>query len=360
MAIEGYVDRFTDTFVAGWAWDSDEPTRHVDVDILVDGELAARVCAGQYRDDLRKNNIGDGNHAFSYSFPSPIDPERHAISAHVQGGIVLPLSAGAHVRFTPVARPLDWPPIKVDTEANAEQLNELYDRVGSVWSQLGQSEPYWSVITVPEFRTDVLSRDDLIFYESGRANVEEFAAFAARSGFIFSPSQTCFELGCGVGRLTAWLAPKFKQVIAADISQHHLDIAAAALRARNIDNVSFRHLTDVQQLAQIGSFDVFFSLMVLQHNPPPVTMSILEAIFAQLNRGGVGYFQLPTYEKEYVFNVNAYLADKSDGMEMHVVPQSVVIDAIYGCGCRLVELREDGFTGSPTGVSNTFLIQKIA
>jgi methylase of polypeptide subunit release factors len=91
---------------------------------------------------------------------------------------------------------------------------------------LGQSEPYWSVLTAPEFRGEKFKHDS-IFYETGNINVEEFAAFAARSGFSFSSSQTCFELGCGVGRLTTWLASRFGQVIAADISRHHLDIAAA-------------------------------------------------------------------------------------------------------------------------------------
>jgi hypothetical protein len=62
----------------------------------------------------------------------------------------------------------------------------------------------------------------------------------------------------------------------------------------------------------------------------------------------------------YSFDLAAYLAHPSgDDMEMHAVPQSVVIDLIYQSGCRLIEVREDGFTGSATGISNTFLVQKL-
>jgi hypothetical protein len=46
----------------------------------------------------------------------------------------------------------------------------------------------------------------------------------------------------------------------------------------------------VRQLAQIGGFDFFYSVIVLQHNPPPVIVHMLKTVFAQLNPGGIGYF----------------------------------------------------------------------
>jgi SAM-dependent methyltransferase len=358
LALEGYIDAYTDEFVAGWIWDRDEPQRRIDVEILLDGKPVERITARQYREDLEKNNIGDGNHAFWYGFPAPINRARHSISVRAVGAIHLPLSgAGSAVS---IARPLDWPAILVETDAEPTELNTLYDRVSMVWSHLGQVEPYWSVLTAPEFKAEIFSQYEL-FYSSGKSTIEEFAAFVSRSGLSIEPSQTCFELGCGVGRLTSWLAPLFKHVVAADISRDHLDIAATALRTQNLTNVSLRHLTDVRELLEIDTFDVFFSVIVLQHNPPPVIVYMLKQILARINLDGLGYFQVPTYEERYSFSVDKYLAASKDeeSMEMHVLPQNIVIDLIYQSGCRLLEVREDAYTGSPTGISNTFLIQKV-
>jgi SAM-dependent methyltransferase len=359
LPLEGYIDLYTDEFIAGWIWDRDDPQRHIDVEILLDGRAVERVTARQYREDLQKNDIGDGNHAFWYTFPAPISRARHSISVRAVGAIDLPFSGTGSAVY--ITRPLDWPAIRVETGAEPAELNALYERVSAVWSHLGRVEPYWSVLTAPEFKAEAFSQYEL-FYSSGKGTIEEFAASVSRAGLSISPHHTCFELGCGVGRLTSWLAPRFKHVIAADISREHLDIAATALRAQNIANVSLRHLTHVRDLLDIGSFDVFFSVIVLQHNPPPVIVYMLKQIFAGLSPGGIAYFQLPTYEKMYSFSVRAYLSAAKDdqSMEMHVVPQNVVVDLIYQSGCRLLEVREDSYTGSPTGISNTFLVQKLA
>lgn len=359
MALEGYIDVYTDSLVAGWIWDREDPQRHIDVDILLDGQPIERLTAREYREDLEKNDIGDGYHAFWYNFPAPINRARHSVSVQAAGTISLPLSNVGPTAAAYIPHPLDWPALRVDIDACPTQLNKLYDRVSTVWSRLGEVEPYWSVLTSPEFKADTFSEYEL-FYQTGKRSIDEFSAFLSRAGLTISPDQTCFELGCGVGRLTTWLARLFKHVIAADISRDHLDIAATALRRQDISNVSFRHLTAVHQLEEIGAFDVFFSLIVLQHNPPPIIVHMLKAIFAQLNPGGLAYFQVPTYEKKYSFGVDEYLAhSKSDrNMEMHIVPQGVIIDLIYQSGCRLLEIREDGYTGSPTGISNTFFVQK--
>jgi hypothetical protein len=45
-------------------------------------------------------------------------------------------------------------------------------------------------------------------------------------------------------------------------------------------------------------------------------------------------------------------------MEGHVLPQKDVIEIVYDCECKLLELREDKWTGDANWVSNTFLVQK--
>src|SRR5271169_236009 len=48
-------------------------------------------------------------------------------------------------------------------------------------------------------------------------------------------------------------------------------------------------------LARLTNVDLFFSIIVLQHNPPPVILGILDAAFAGLRPGGLAFFQVPTY-----------------------------------------------------------------
>src|ERR1051326_2112092 len=263
-------------------------------------------------------------------------------------------------RRKPVAQPLDWPPMEVETEVAPDQLRRMHEHVGAVWTKLGQNEPYWSVLTNPDFQAKSMAGNESRFYESGRHSVHLFEAFANRAGLRLNREWTCFELGCGVGRITGWLAPRFSKVIAADISMSPLVIAKEALAKRGITNVDLLHLQKPEAFQQIPSFDVFFSLIVLQHNPPPIMALILKAMLGSLNPGGIAFFQLPTYRKGYSFRVDRYLSSRGESsrMEMHVLPQQCVFEIIEESHCKVLEVREDGWTGMETGISNTFLVRK--
>jgi hypothetical protein len=88
LAPEGYLDHCTGSLIAGWVWDRDQPERRFAVEILVDGELLARVAAHQYREDLKKCGIGAGTYGFRYIPPSSIDLESQRISVVVLGADV--------------------------------------------------------------------------------------------------------------------------------------------------------------------------------------------------------------------------------------------------------------------------------
>jgi 2-polyprenyl-3-methyl-5-hydroxy-6-metoxy-1,4-benzoquinol methylase len=258
-------------------------------------------------------------------------------------------------------KPLYWAPVAVEVDIETEELRRLHDEVRATWTRLGNEEPYWSVVTDESFRADRSSANLSSFYEGGARAVEEFEAFAMRSGNKLSSEQTCFELGCGVGRMTASLAPRFSRVVAADISASHLNIAQSALSEKGITNVTFRHLATPDALEALPGFDVFVSLIVLQHNPPPIMAFMLRTILEILRPDGIAYFQLPTYLEGYSFNIKAYLSSEMlpRGIEMHVLPQQHVFDIIRVCNCRVLEVREDGWTGIANCISNTFLVQKI-
>jgi SAM-dependent methyltransferase len=260
----------------------------------------------------------------------------------------------------PTHKPLDWPPMSVETDVSVEMLERMLRHIESNWQILGQTEPHWSVLTSSAFKADKINENMKSFLESGKQSFGYFSAAAARCGLSLPLSGVCFELGCGVGRVTLQLARAFRNVIASDVSKSHLYLAKEAAVQANISNIEFVHIDSIGKISQLPDFDSFYSVIVLQHNPPPVIKSILGSILLKLKMGGLGYFQVPTYRLNYVFNARAYLdGTSSDGkMEVHALGQPEILSLIRDADCDLLEIREDGWTGSPLFISNSFLVIK--
>lgn len=256
-------------------------------------------------------------------------------------------------------KPLDWPPIRVETEVTPEQLQEMIARVERNFRHMGETEPHWSVISEDRYKAAQIPGAEREFFESGRGVVREFLVTLARCGLDPREFHDVFELGCGVGRTTIWLAEKFDRVTGADVSTPHLALAEQAAAAYRRRNMTLLHIDSIAKLSQLPRFDVFFSIIVLQHNPPPLMEYILRIMLTQLAPGGVAYFQIPTHALGYRFDIAEYLARPVDlGVpEMHLLPQSVLIETIEAAHCRILELREDGAAGREF-VSNRLLVQK--
>src|SRR5579863_2311530 len=174
---------------------------------------------------------------------------------------------------------LNGEPIEVEIDASPSQLSAMMRRVESQWQRLGSSEPHWSVITADAFRAAHIKDTEAAFYETGRGFIECLQQTAERSGVSLSGFRDCFELGCGVGRLTVWLAGLFERVVAADISPPHLALAREALDRRD---VHLLHLDSFDAIETVPEFDVFISVIVLQHNPPPLIAMLLRAVLKKL------------------------------------------------------------------------------
>ena len=264
------------------------------------------------------------------------------------------------VPFMPKLAPLDWPPIDVEVSASNEQLRAMLERLKRNFEFMGEREPHWSVISDERYLSESIEGSEEEFFASGQVPVAELASAAARSGVQLRREMTCFELGCGVGRSTIWLADIFEQVIAADVSTPHLHLAANAAGRFGKANTRFIQIDRPKLIDDLPPFDVFFSIIVLQHNPPPLMYRYLARILKKLNPGGIAYFQLPTYRFGYQFKIASYLASESVlGMpEMHVLPQPILHLLFAETGCLAVEIREDGATGDNHHISQRFLLVK--
>jgi hypothetical protein len=58
-----------DGWVLGWAWYPNSPEERVEIDLLVDGEIAGSTTAASYRADVAAAGMGDGNYGFSWALP---------------------------------------------------------------------------------------------------------------------------------------------------------------------------------------------------------------------------------------------------------------------------------------------------
>ena len=53
--------------------------------------------------------------------------------------------------------------------------------------------------------------------------------------------------------------------------------------------------------------DLLYSVLVMQHNPPPVIAELLRAFLGRVNVGGFAFFQVPTYAENYEFTLDRYV-----------------------------------------------------
>lgn len=256
--------------------------------------------------------------------------------------------------------PLNAPKTHVAVDADPEELAAMIRFIEHDWTILGTDEPHWSVLTGERFRKQAIGDNIEAFYASGQRSLQTFLTTADRAGVDVSDLKSCFELGCGVGRVTVWLAQKFDKVTAADISVPHLRLALDAAEERSLTNIDFKLLNQIDVIRTLPNFDAFYSVIVLQHNPPPIIAFLLDEILGKLNPGGVAYFQVPTYRLNARFDSAEYLAKPRAGgkMEVHTIPQAKVWEIAERHGCSIMDVREDGAVGSPHFVSNTILVRK--
>lgn len=272
-------------------------------------------------------------------------------------------------QFTPAAAavaplaatlPLGAPPLHVETDAGPEALARLLRAVAARWEAIGEAAPHWSVLSSEEFRPDRIAETEEAFYASGAGDLAILLGILARIGRAPTDFATLVEYGCGVGRLTMELAPAFRQVVGLDISPTHLRLAEQRRQRLGFGNIAFHQVT-ADRLHPVQGFDLWFSRIVLQHNPPPVILHILDGMFRALAPGGLAVFQVPTYYEGYRFSLAEYAADASaSAVEMHMVPQRAVLDLACQHGCRLLDLREDTWVVAQRAdcLSNNFVFEK--
>jgi 2-polyprenyl-3-methyl-5-hydroxy-6-metoxy-1,4-benzoquinol methylase len=222
---------------------------------------------------------------------------------------------------------LGAPPLAIDTEANQAQLAAILEATATYWQLAGEILPYQSVLTRDEYRPENFPAAAEAFYLTGQDDAKIVEAALARAGRKPEEFRRCVEFGCGVGRVTGWLAFLFTEVVGVDISRAHLQLANEHLLGRGRGNFLLLQATPQAPHPIENGFDLWFSRLVLQHNPAPANLAILDRVFAGLAPRGIAIIGVPVYATGYSFAIDAYLAtERGTAMEMHVTPQRAILD----------------------------------
>lgn len=252
------------------------------------------------------------------------------------------------------------PRIPVDVDVSLECLQNLLHRVHLQWHKLGKENPYWSVLTQEQYKNNNFDNNRSSFYSSGKYFVDVFMASLRRASINIKNIKSCIDFGCGVGRVTFYLSKNFPMIYGIDISENHLNIARNYLLSKDVSNVELIHALIINDFESMPKVDAIFSVITLQHNPPPVIKILFQILLRHLTPKGIAYIQLPTYKNGYMFEIERYLNSADDHqLEMHFIPQIEIYKIIDQEGCVCLEVREDGMVSDEMfSISQTFLIQK--
>jgi SAM-dependent methyltransferase len=237
-------------------------------------------------------------------------------------------------------------PIEVDVSPDV--LAKMLARIAEQWSRLGETEPHWSVLTDDAWRSDKIGQNEEHFYASGRTAADLLSIYEQR-GNVSLRRGSCLELGCGVGRITVHLARQFERVTALDISPGNLAVCRERLAREGLTNVECRLVRRIDDFDRLPQADVFFSVIALQHNCPPIQKEILSRILPNVN---ACLFQTITNWPEYTFRASDYLKFRDEVMELHSLPQHVILDLLAKAGLSVREVVSDAWVDHYG--SNTF------
>ena len=245
---------------------------------------------------------------------------------------------------------------KIDFNLTKIQNEELLSHTARVWKKLGNIEPHWSVLTNPKYTSRNLKKNLKDFDKTGYTSINHLLGSLHQIGITEKTlsKSTIMEIGSSVGRVTIPLAEVFGHVIATDISKQHLKILELNIKEKKLTNITINEISKIEDFDLIKGFSGLYSVITLQHNPPPIQKAILLITLKNLKPGGFFFFQTPTFIPNYEFEFKKYLHLAGSQMEMHPMPMPEISDLLVNMGCTLKMVLRDNWTGRDYD-SHTFI-----
>ena len=173
------------------------------------------------------------------------------------------------------------------------------------WERFARTEPYFAVLTEPQYRGELSELDRAEFFRTGEQHVSEMLSIIrSRLHPDFAPARA-LDFGCGVGRLLIPLAARCRGVTGVDVSPAMLDEARRNCEAASVSNVRLI-LGDDKLSAIEGEFDFVHSYIVLQHIPVRRGERLVRELAGRLAPDGVGVFHV-TYSRPHASSLRRLL-----------------------------------------------------
>lgn len=164
------------------------------------------------------------------------------------------------------------------------------------WSRWGRQDPYFAVVTDPQFRLARLTPSaKQAFFADGRRHVD-YVLHGCRqlAGASFKPARV-LDFGCGVGRVLLPFARLAEAVVGVDVAPAMLEQARANADEQGLRNVALA-LSDDALSRVDGRFDLVHSSITLQHIAPARGRALFARLVERVADGGIGAIHL-TYAK---------------------------------------------------------------
>jgi len=239
----------------------------------------------------------------------------------------------------------DFSSLKIDV------LDALFEKTSTYWRGIASApeEIYWSVLTEDCYR-GVLNEDAIRqFLGTGKGDVDRIKRICNEIDFQFDSCSQFLEYGCGVGRLVVNLPDSIKEINCVDFSAPHLAEAEANLRrAKHAAIYKMHKIDSIYDLYKLPkNQDIVHSLIVMQHNTPPIIENTVAALLGILSPGGIAILHIPIAKAFYKFDVAFYLGDEASGqsMEMHILPKANLYRLARKQSCEIVYSWCDGGCG---------------
>jgi SAM-dependent methyltransferase len=170
----------------------------------------------------------------------------------------------------------------------------------SDWKLIAETDPYWGVISVDEFKGQELKEEAVErFFAGGESSIANLFAFINKYLAIELAPKRSLDFGCGVGRLLIPIARRSGEAVGVDIAPRMLELAKGHCERLGVDNAEVV-LGDDDLSRVTGKFDFINTYIVMQHIPPERGYQIMNRLIDLLEVGGVISLQL-TFAKSRSF-----------------------------------------------------------
>ena len=222
------------------------------------------------------------------------------------------------------------------------------------WDRLAAADAMWTVLSDPSKLGGKWNVEE--FFATGSTIVERISSFEGM-GFHIKRA-AAIDFGCGIGRVSRWLANCFSHVVGVDISPKMLELAESHNAQRF--PITFVRGNETNIPLATSSADFVHSVIVLQHIPRFLQELYLREFARLVRPGGYIYFQLPShpvYVKETSFRTICNTPSGPAAIEIHTFPRAAVEVFLRSTDCEVLSVLEDGSCG-PGIKSFWYLAQK--